>query len=150
VQANKKSEYKESAELRYHNQSMQMLPEIEIKFISQLCNAVIGHFFLLQWKQIIMIQKSGKIAEFAGSYRSISLLSVLPKLFEKLLLLRFFTIIEKHKLIPNHQFACNHRTDIQNCQKSIVINNDVKNDIKAGRYCIVVFLDISGFRQNLA
>jgi hypothetical protein len=49
-----------------------------------------------------MNQKSGKIAEIAELYKPISLLPALSKLFEKLLLLRFSTIITKHELICNH------------------------------------------------
>jgi len=52
-----------------------------------------------------MIQKFGKSAKLAESYRSISLLPVLSKLFEKLLFPRFFIIIERHGLIPDHQFG---------------------------------------------
>jgi len=55
--------------------------------------------------QIIMIQKPGKSAELAESYRPISLLPVLSKLFEKLLLPRLLEIIERQKRIPNHQFG---------------------------------------------
>jgi len=57
-----------------------------------------------KWKvaQIIMIQKPSKPAELAESYRSISLLPVLPKLFEKLLLSRINIIMEIHGLIPDH------------------------------------------------
>jgi len=43
-----------------------------------------------------MIQKPGKPAELAESYRPISLLSVLSKLFEKLLLSRINIIMENH------------------------------------------------------
>jgi len=50
-----------------------------------------------------MIQKPDKVEEPAESHRAISLLPVL-KLFEKLLLLKLFTI-EKYKLISNHQFS---------------------------------------------
>jgi hypothetical protein len=48
----------------------------------------------------------------AELYKPISLLPALSKLFEKLLLLRLFLIIEKHKLIPSHQFGfrCKHAT----------------------------------------
>jgi len=47
---------------RYHlitNQVLQKLPEKDIRFITQLCNAVLKQgFFPPQWKaQIIMIQK---------------------------------------------------------------------------------------------
>jgi len=66
------------------NQALQKLPEKGIRFIIQLCNAVKQDFFSPQWKvaQIIMIQKTGKPPELAESYRPISLLPVLSKLFE--------------------------------------------------------------------
>jgi len=47
---------------------LQMLPETAIKYITQLCNAVLTRgFFSSQWKiaHIIMIQKPGKLAELA-------------------------------------------------------------------------------------
>jgi len=56
-----------------------------------------------------MIQKPGKPVELAESYRPISLLPVLSKLFEKLLLSRLLEIIERQKIIPNHQFGFRHR-----------------------------------------
>jgi hypothetical protein len=67
------------------NQILQKLPEMGIKHITQLCNAVLRRsFFLFEWKvaQIIMIQKPEKSVEFAESYRPISLLLVLLKLLE--------------------------------------------------------------------
>jgi len=48
------------------NQILQKLSEIEIKYISQLYNAILRRgFFPSQWKiaQIIMIQKPGKPTE---------------------------------------------------------------------------------------
>jgi len=61
-----------------------LLPGIEIIFIIQLCNAVLGAFFgsFLDFnrRQIIMIQKPGKSTELAESNRS--------ALFEKFLLPR--------------------------------------------------------------
>jgi len=60
------------------NQVLQKLSEKGIRFITQLCNAVLRQgFFSPQWKvaQIIMIQKPGKPAELE-SYRPISLLPV--------------------------------------------------------------------------
>jgi len=75
------------------------------KFITQLCNAILRRdFFSSQWKiaQIIMIQKPGKFAE---SYRSINLLLVLLKLFEKLLLPSVSIIMERLKIIPSVWFS---------------------------------------------
>jgi hypothetical protein len=85
------------------------MSETGIKYITQLCNAVLRRgFFLPQWKvaQIIMIcQKPGKSTELAKSYRSISLLPILSKVFEKLLLPRISIIMESQGLIPDHQFG---------------------------------------------
>jgi hypothetical protein len=52
---------------------------------------------------------------------------------------RFSTIIQKHKLILNHQFGfrCKYAIIEQNCQKLI------NNDMEANRYCTVLFFDIS-------
>jgi len=55
--------------------------------------------------QIIMIQKPGKSAELTESYRPISLLLVLSKLFEELLLSRITIIIEN--LIPKLAWEVN-------------------------------------------
>jgi len=65
------------------NQFLQKLLEIKIKYIIQLCNAIPKTSFP-QWKvvQINMIQKSGRSAELAESYRPVSLVFV--KLFNKL------------------------------------------------------------------
>jgi hypothetical protein len=60
------------------NQILQKLPQIGMKYISQLCNAILRQgFFPLQWEIAnIMIQKPGKSAEYAESYRAISLLLI--------------------------------------------------------------------------
>jgi len=52
-----------------------------------------------------MIQKPDQPTELAESYKLISLLRVLSKLFEKLLLSRINIIMENHGLIPDHQFG---------------------------------------------
>jgi hypothetical protein len=52
-----------------------------------------------------MIPKPGKPSHKAASYRSISLLPLMSKLFEKLPIKRLKPIIERKKLILNHQFG---------------------------------------------
>jgi hypothetical protein len=65
------------------------LPTIGIKYLTQLFNAVllIG-YFPAQWKvsQIILILKPGKPPNELTSYPPISLLPIVPKVFEKILL----------------------------------------------------------------
>jgi hypothetical protein len=51
-----------------------------------------------------MLPKPGKPLHEAASYRPISLLPVMSKLFEKLLIKRLKPVIEMKNLIPNHQF----------------------------------------------
>lgn len=59
------------------------------------------------WKmaEVIMIPKPGKSLNETASYRPISLLPIVSKLFEKLLLKRLKPIIEIKNLIPAHQFG---------------------------------------------
>jgi hypothetical protein len=59
------------------------------------------------WKaaEVIMIPKPGKPATEITSYRPISLLPVLSKLFEKLLLKRLKPILDEKRIIPTRQFG---------------------------------------------
>lgn len=59
------------------------------------------------WKvaEIIMILKPGKEPHEITSYRPISLLSIMAKLFERLLYKRLKPIIELRNIIPSHQFG---------------------------------------------
>ena len=52
-----------------------------------------------------MIPKPGKTPHEVKSYRPISLLPVISKVFEKLLLKRVKPVIQNAKLIPDHQFG---------------------------------------------
>jgi len=88
-----------------------------------------------------MIQKPGKPAELAESYRAISLLPVLSKLFEKLLLSSINIIMENHELIPDHQFG--FRSKYTTTKQIHRIVKRINNDMEAGRYCSAVFLDVS-------
>jgi hypothetical protein len=83
------------------------LPIIGIKYLTQLFNAVLlkGYFpAQLKVTQIILILKPGKPNELT-SYRPISLLPILSKVFEKILLKRLLPMVENNRLIPSHQFG---------------------------------------------
>lgn len=64
-------------------------------------------YFPAIWKLsiIILILKPGKLSNLVTSYTPISLLPVLGKLFEKIVLKRLCIIVETHKVIPNSQFG---------------------------------------------
>jgi predicted metallopeptidase len=53
--------------------------------------------------------KPGKLPSEKTSYRPISLLPIVSKIFEKLLLKRLKPIIEEKNLIPSHQFGFRNR-----------------------------------------
>jgi predicted metallopeptidase len=59
------------------------------------------------WKiaEVIMVPKPNKQLNEVTSYRPISLLPVVSKLFEKLLLKRLKIIIERKDIIPMYQFG---------------------------------------------
>jgi len=84
------------------------LPDIGIRAITQIFNSVLRTgYFPGQWKvsQIITILMPGKPAEEAKSYRPISLLPILLKLFEKLFLTRIKPTLQEKRIIPDHQFG---------------------------------------------
>lgn len=120
------------------------LPEKAIKFITILFNAIIRlEYFPDQWKvaQIKMIIKPGKNEIDVLSYRPISLLPILSKLFEKALLKRIKPILIAKKLIPDHQFGFRdkHGT-IEQIHRVIDV---VAKALEEKKFCSAAFLDIS-------
>jgi hypothetical protein len=55
--------------------------------------------------EVIMIPKPGKNLSEVETYRPISLLPIMSKLFEKLILKRLKHIIAEKYLVPTHQFC---------------------------------------------
>lgn len=120
------------------------LPDICIKLISYIFNAImkIGYFPVV-WKiaQIIMIPKPGKDVTQTSSYRPISLLPALSKLFEKLLLTKLQYILDDKRIIPNHQFGFrNQHGTIEQVHRIV---NTIKTALDERKYCSAVFLDVA-------
>jgi hypothetical protein len=115
-----------------------------IQYLTQLFSAILLHgYFPTQWKvaQIILIPKPGKPPHQLSSYRPISLLPIVSKVFEKLLLKRLLPLVELVNLIPNHQlcFRPVHST-IEQTHRFIRVLNDALDN---SQYCSVAFPDIS-------
>jgi hypothetical protein len=74
-------------------------------------------------------------------YLPISLLPIVSKVFEKLLLKRLLPVVENNRLIPNHQFGFRQRHSTIEQTHRIVqrINGALENK----KYCSAAFLDIS-------
>lgn len=114
---------------------------IELTTILNYC--LICNYVPSYWKvaEVIMILKPDKPSYQASSYRPISLLPVLSKVFEKVLLSRINIIIERQKIIPNHQFGfrSNHST-IDQVHR---ITNEIETSLENKQICSAVFLDVA-------
>jgi hypothetical protein len=94
----------------------EILKDLPKKVIMKLTHLINAAFCLKHvpdaWKmaKVIMIPKQGKPPNEVTSYRPISLLPIISKLFGKLLLKRLKPLIESRNLIFSHQFgqACNN------------------------------------------
>lgn len=123
---------------------LQELSEKCFKLITFIFNAMLRvSYFPCTWKvaQIIMIPKPGKKPEDVTSYRPISLLPILSKVFEKLYVKRLKLIINQKKLIPDHQFGFRDRHGTIEQVHRLV--NQINKDLNAKRYCSAAFLDVS-------
>lgn len=95
------------------------------------------------WKvaEVIMIAKPGKPPHLTSSYRPISLLPIMSKLFEKLLLKRLKPIIDSSNLIPEYQFGFREKhSTIDQVHR---ITNIVEKTLEEKKVCSTVFLDVA-------
>lgn len=123
---------------------LQNLPRKAIVKLTTLINAT----FRLKhvpnmWKvaEVIMIPKPGKPPREVTSYRPISLLPIIAKLFEKLLLRRLKPIIEDRELIPNYQFGFREKhSTIDQIHR---ITNVIEKALEEKKVCSTVFLDVA-------
>ncbi len=92
----------------------------------------------LQWKQakVIVIPKPGKPLEDPKSYRPISLLPVLSKVFEKIYLTRLKEVTE----IPDHQFGFrNQHSTVEQVHR---VAAQIREALEEKQYCPALFLDV--------
>ena len=81
---------------------LQQLPRKGIVFLTYIYNAILRlGYFPKAWKtaKVIVMPKPGKPLEGAASYRPISLLSTLSKLFEKIFTVRLLPTLHERKVI---------------------------------------------------
>src|SRR5436190_1777997 len=119
------------------------LPRKGIIFLTLIFNAILRlEYFPLQWKlaQIVVVPKVGKPANQAASYRPISLLPTISKVFEKLFLKRLMPIINERELIASHQFG--FRREHSTIQQVNRIVNIIRQALESRQYCSAAFLDV--------
>jgi hypothetical protein len=123
---------------------LRQLPRKAIAKLTYIYNAAFRLKYVPSyWKtaEVIMIQKPGKPATEAASYRPISLLAVLSKLLKKLVLKRFKTILDEKQIISTHQsgFRIKHSTIHQVHRITTVIENTLEEK----KVCPTIFLDVA-------
>ncbi len=120
------------------------LPDKAVKLITFIFNAILRHgYFPPIWKisEVIMILKPGKDETVTSSYRPISLLPSLSKLFEKVLLQKLHPVLEEKKLLPDHQFGFREQySTIEQVHRFV---NEIKSALDGKKYCSAVFLDVA-------
>ena len=88
-----------------------------------------------------MIPKLGKPVNEVTSYRPISLLPILPKLFEKLFLKRLKPILDEKQIIPTHQFGFrNKHSTIDQVHRITTI---IEKALEEKQVCSTIFLDVA-------
>lgn len=125
-------------------QVMKELPDIAFLKLQHIINASFKLKHVPRhWKiaEVIVIVKPGKPPTEVASYRPISLLPVMSKIFEKMLLKRLCRIIEDRKLIPSHQFGFrNKHSTIDQVHR---ITNVVEKALEEKKVCSAIFLDVA-------
>lgn len=123
---------------------LKMLPRKGLINLLYIMNATIRlEYVPSQWKvaEVIMVLKPGKPSHEKKSYRPISLLPVISKVFERILLLRLQPIIEEKRLIPEHQFG--FRSKHSTIDQVHRITDVIEKALEDKKICSTVFLDVS-------
>lgn len=122
---------------------LERLPRKGIVFLTVLFNAIMRiQYFPSIWKisQIILIHKNGKPTNEVSSYRPISLLPVVSKLFERIFLRRLKPMLVVEKIVPDHQFG--FRAKHATVEQVHRVVRKVRQTLEKKEYCSAVFLDI--------
>lgn len=123
--------------------TLQELPRKGLLTLTHIINAVLRTQHIpIQWKfaYVVLIPKPGKPPTECSSYRPISLLPVISKLFEKILLKRLRPILEVQQLIPPHQFGFRQQhSSLDQVHRLVHI---IDNAFNGKQVCSAAFLDV--------
>jgi hypothetical protein len=124
--------------------AIKSLPLVGHLGLLHLMNAINRlHYIPKAWKEakIILIPKDGKDPTRTSSYRPISLLPILSKIYERLLLPSLKNDLEELALIPDHQFGFREKhSTIEQVHKIV---NVIKQALESKSYCTGIFLDVA-------
>ena len=89
---------------------------------------------------VVPLYKSDDPMAF-NNYRPVSLLPVLPKVFEKLMYTRFLNFLNKYQLLCKYQFG--FRKLYSTCMALIMFMDKLSESLDDGKFVVGVFLDFS-------
>lgn len=122
---------------------MKNLPEKTIFSLIHIYNITLRlSYFPITRKSLVIVTifKPGKPPKNLSSYRLISLLPVLDKILEKILLKRLSYITAKNKNIPNFKFG--FRANYSTTHQLHWISDTILTALESKKYCAGVFLVI--------
>ncbi|GBN33462.1 RNA-directed DNA polymerase from mobile element jockey, partial [Araneus ventricosus] len=125
------------------NKALKLITPNALTFLTKIFNKCLTlNYFPLRWKQanIIMLSKPGKDSKFPQSYRPISLLSSLGKIFEKVLQKRINSYCDSSKIIPKEQFG--FRAQHSTIHQLLRVTNSITEGMNNKFYTGGIFLDI--------
>lgn len=123
---------------------LNQLPKKVIILLTYIYNSMLRlSYFPLLWKysSVILILKPKKPPDCPSSYRPISLLPILSKVFEKMLLKRLIKIVEETKALPDSQFG--FRSKHSTIHQIHRIVDKISFSLEEKQYCTGAFLDVS-------
>jgi hypothetical protein len=126
-----------------HSAVIKNLPSSAISFLADTFNACLRlGYFPLDWKvgKIIPIAKPGKDSSLPGSYRPITLLPIIGKLFEKIILDRLLEFEEDHPILKSQQFG--FRSKHSTTQQILRITETVSIRFNEDKSTAMTLLDI--------
>lgn len=126
-----------------HSRLIKNLPDTALWLLLIIINSSLRlSYFPKSWKhsKMMAIKKPEKPSNKAASYRPISLLSVLSKICERIVLKRVKEYLEAHNVIPEcqHGFRANHSTTTQLDK----MTEELKHNLFSRQSTGVVFMDI--------
>lgn len=123
---------------------LKKLPDKAIHKLVQIFNAIINlQYVPSKFKEaiIIVFHKKGKPERNPSSYRPISLLSSIAKLWERLYLPRLLKVINIKNILPDIQFG--FRAKHSTIEQIHRVTNFIEKALEKGEYCVSAFLDVA-------
>ncbi|GJQ65865.1 hypothetical protein Trydic_g3967 [Trypoxylus dichotomus] len=126
------------------NSALKHAPKKFVMHMTNICNAMLRlRHFPTNWKlaDVAMIPKPGQAANWPQNYRPISLLPVMGKIAERIILRGLKDEVEDLEIIPDSQFGfrSEHNTTLQ----VLRVVEHIKQGFNLKEYTGAVFLDVA-------